>query len=288
MSHFFTDIKNKFSNFSKIIKSLQTGLLLLTGAAGFLSVSQPVVPLNSLWAALASLFLAISGSTILNMWFDRDIDARMVRTASRPLPAGKIRPQEALISGVAFSITGISWAFSLDILFGSLVLVGLFFDVVIYTIWLKRRTAWAIIWGGISGSMPVLAGRCLSLGHIDWIGILLALAILLWIPTHILTFSMRHHRDYADAGVPTFPSRYNFSMTRGVIVFASLTAGLTMIGAALLNHMMGWHLLLLAGLSCILLVFATLVIFKPSERGDFLLYKYASVYMMLSMLLFAL
>ena len=83
---------------------------------------------------------------------------------------------------------------------------GLFFDVVIYTLWLKRRTPWSIVWGGISGGMPILAGRVLAVGRIEWIGVVLALAVLFWIPTHILTFSMRYREDYANAGIPTIPA----------------------------------------------------------------------------------
>ena len=76
---------------------------------------------------------------------------------------------------------------------------GLFFDVVVYTIWLKRRSAWSIVWGGVSGGMPVLAGRALGLGRIDEVGILLALAVLFWVPTHILTFNLRYYDDYQQA-----------------------------------------------------------------------------------------
>jgi len=168
-----------------------------------------------------SLFLAISGSTVLNMWYDRDIDANMPRTSKRPLPTGKTSPREALIFGLAISALGVGWAFTMDTLFGLVVFAGLFFDVIVYTVWLKRRTAWSIVWGGISGGMPILAGRVLGVGQFDWIGVALSLAILFWIPTHILTFSMRYHNDYQTAGVPTFPSTYGFQTTRVIIAVSS-------------------------------------------------------------------
>ena len=135
-------------------------------------------PITNWWILVAvagSLFLAISGSTILNMWYDRDVDAKMERTCWRPLPSGKIEPREALWLGLIISTAGVVWALMVDVLFGLVVFAGLFFDVVVYTIWLKRRTLWSIVWGGISGGMPILAGRALASGKIDLVGIVLAL-----------------------------------------------------------------------------------------------------------------
>ena len=157
-----------------------------------------------------SLFLSISGSTILNMWYDHDIDTVMNRTHNRPLAAGTVRLQEALRLGLVFSLLGVGLAMAMDPLYGLVVFAGLFFDVVVYTIWLKRKTCWSIVWGGISGGMPILAGRVLAVGHVDLVGILLTLALLFWIPTHTLTFSIRFHDDYKAAGVPTFPSTFGF------------------------------------------------------------------------------
>ena len=113
-------------------------------------------------------------------------------------------------------------------LYGAIVFAGLFFDVVVYTIWLKRRTPYSIIIGGLAGGMPVLAGRALAVGQIDTVGVMLALGVLFWIPTHIMTFSMRHFDDYQTAGVPTFPAAYGFYATRVIIAVSSLAAALIM------------------------------------------------------------
>ncbi|MGB7095024.1 MAG: UbiA family prenyltransferase, partial [Anaerolineales bacterium] len=156
---------NEFQeNYWPLLKSLQTALLLATGLAGFMSARCPIFGWQILLGVTGSLFFAISGSTVLNMWYDRDIDARMQRTCQRPLPAGKISPRAGLTFGLILSVIGVAWAFSLSTLYGTIVFAGLFFDVVIYTIWLKRRTAWSIVWGGIAGAMPVLAGRALATG----------------------------------------------------------------------------------------------------------------------------
>ena len=181
--------------------------------------------------------------------------------------------------------SGVGWALALDVLYGIIVFLGLFFDVLVYTIWLKRRTAWAIVWGGISGGMPVLAGRVLGVGHIDWVGITLSLAVLFWIPIHILTFSMRYHEDYQVAGVPTFPSTYGFQTTREIIAVSSVLAAFFM-GIAAYGVGMTWgYLRLLAVLSGGLLLLAVSSLVRPSERVNFGLFKYASLYMLSSMLM---
>jgi protoheme IX farnesyltransferase len=268
-----------------LIKSLQTGLLVSTGLAGYMSARCPVFNLPTMAGLLVSLVASISGSTILNMWWDRDIDAKMRRTQKRPLASGKIDPADALRVGLALSVLGVVLAVAMDTLYGLVIFAGLFFDVVVYTIWLKRRTCWSIVWGGISGGMPILAGRVLGVGGLDWVGVLLSLGILLWIPTHILTFSMRYFDDYQAAGVPTFPSTYGFGFTRATIALSSILAALAMSLAAWSIGMEWGFLRLLGVLSVGLFVLAISMIFHPSEQINFGLFKYASVYMLSSMLL---
>ena len=285
MEHLVNILKTKPRQYWPLIKSLQTALLLTTGLAGYMSARCPIFNLWTILSVAGSLFLAISGSTVLNMWYDRDIDAKMSRTIKRPLPAGKIPPQEALFFGLVISILGVGWAFIIDPLYGAIVFAGLFFDVVVYTIWLKRRTCWSILWGGISGAMPILAGRALGIGSIDWVGLALAAAVLFWIPTHILTFSMRYHEDYQAAGIPTFPSTYGFRFTRVIIASSSVIAALAMAAAAYGIGMNWGYLRLMAVLASGLLILAIGSIFSPSERLNFGLFKYASLYMFFSMLL---
>jgi len=223
-------------------------------------------PANTWQTVLAftgSLFFAISGSTVLNMIYDRDIDASMKRTRNRPLPQNRVSVKEALVIGIVMSALGISWAFLLEPLYGLVV----------------------VIWGGIAGGMPVLAGRVLGTGTIDWVGIILAVGVLLWIPTHILTFNLRHKADYKLAGVPTFPSTYGDKITQMVIAFSSIAAAIAM-GIASYGIGMTWgYLRVLVVLSAGLLFLASSSLLRPSERLNFGLFKYASVYMMSSMFL---
>ncbi len=277
-------IRKRLRAYWSLIKSLQTGLLLMTGVAGYFS-AHAAMRWSDLLGLLPSLFLAISGSTILNMWWDRDIDARMKRTHMRPTPSGELSTGAVLLVGLLTSAIGIGWALLLDVRYGLAVFAGLFFDVVIYTMWLKRRTCWSIVWGGIAGAMPVLSGRVLAVHRVDGIGLLLAAAILFWIPTHTLTFSLKFREDYRAAGVPTFPSTYGERFTRLTIATASILAGLAMIVAAVWIGVAEGILALIIILSGVLLFLAATVLLKPSDKTNLRLYKYASVYMLCTMLL---
>jgi protoheme IX farnesyltransferase len=271
-----------------LTKSLQTGLLLSTGLAGFMSARCPVMHWYDFLGLAVSLFLAIAGSTIINMWYDRDLDAVMNRTHHRPLADGRVTPAEALRLGLVLSLLGVGMAVAMSPLYGLIVFAGLFFDVLVYTIWLKRRTCWSIVWGGISGGMPILAGRAFGTGYLDGIGILLALAVLFWIPTHILTFSMRYFDDYQAAKIPTFPSTYGFPATRLAIAVSSLIAALSIAFAGILIGVQWGFMRLLVVLSAGLILLAAASVFRPTERINFGLFKYASLYMLSAMILLSL
>lgn len=279
------DIKSKIGIYWSLTKPLQSGLLLATGLAGYMSARCPVFNMGSILQLSASLFLAIAGSTVLNMWWDRDIDAKMGRTNKRATSSGVVGENEVLRIGLILSVIGVGWAAAMDALYGLIVFAGLFFDVVVYSMWLKRRTAWSIVWGGISGAMPILAGRALGLGYIDWVGFILAVGILFWIPTHTLTFSMKFAKDYEAACVPTFPSTYGLAITRATIAISSILAAASMIIAGYGIGMTWGFLRLLGVLSAGLLMLAVAITFKPSERVNFGLFKYASIYMLAAMIL---
>ena len=281
-----SDLINKVRLYWPLIKISQTGLLLATGIAGYLSAGT-LITLPILLGVSISLFLAISGSTIMNMWYDHDIDAKMKRTHQRPAASGQLSRQEVFVVGMAISMIGVGWALLIAPLYGLVVFAGWFFDVVVYTFWLKRRSAWSILWGGISGAMPILAGYVLAVGHIGLVGILLALAILFWIPTHTLTFSIKFRDDYNNAGVPTFPSTYGETFTRAMIAISSVLAAIAIGWASVLIGISAGYLRLIAVLSAGLLLLAFATFRAQSEQVNFGLFKYASLYMLSSMLILA-
>jgi heme o synthase len=280
------NLKSKILLYIPLIKSLQTGLLLATGVAGYLSARIPF-DIPELAGMALSLLLAISGSTIMNMWYDHDIDAKMKRTHKRPAASGELSRGEVFWVGMTVSVIGIGWAALLSPLFGLVVFAGWFFDVIVYTLWLKRVTCWSIVWGGISGAMPILSGRALAVGQIDLVGILLALAILFWIPTHTLTFSLKFRDDYANAGVPTFPSTYGETVTRATITASSILAAIAIGWASILIGLSAGYLRLMAVLTAGLLLLAFATFSVGSERANFGLFRYASLYMLSAMIILA-
>jgi protoheme IX farnesyltransferase len=280
-----TRVLQRLSETFQLVKSLQTGLLLVTALAGYISGCCLNITAGSLAALLGSLFLAVSGSTVLNMVYDRDIDACMRRTASRPLPSGSIPVREAGVLGALLVTCGLIWSFWMDRQYGLVVFLGVFFDVLIYTMLLKRRTPYSILIGGLAGGMPALAGRVLAIGRVDEVGLLLAAGVLLWIPTHILTFSIKYRDDYARANLPTFPAKYGIPLTQRVIAGSTLLAVLVLFTAGRLIGLSSGFLTAFGGLglSLMLLVLFSLIISDP--RIYSFLYKGASLYMLLSMLL---
>lgn len=267
-----------------MIKSLQSGLLLITAVAGYVSGCCLNLTAGSMSAMMGSMWLAVTGSTVFNMIIDRDIDALMNRTVGRPLPAGTVSLTEAAVLASLLSLAGIGWAYWLAPLYGLLVAAGLLLDVVVYSVLLKRRTPFSILIGGISGGMPILAGRALATGTIDGVGLLFALGVLLWIPLHILTFAISEADDYARAGIPTIPARYGLTATRWLISTTIVAATMAMLAAA-------WQLalpvsvhLVLAGCAAVLALLTLVSLFWPRPIIEFVLYKGASVYMLATML----
>ncbi len=276
-------IKTKFKYYWQLIKSLQTFLLLLTGITGFISSRCPYNSWELTLGLITSLFLAISGTTVYNMAYDRKIDALMERTKNRPIPSGKVSLKEAIILGTVLNVVGLAIGFWIMPLFGLVVFAGLFIDFIIYTVWLKQRSAWSIVWGGISGGMPILAGRVLGIGEIDFVGIFLALAILFWIPTHIMTFNMRHFEDYNNASIPTFASKYGFKSSRLIIAVSTIISAVAFsLGAFSLGITWGFIRVLII-LATIAIGFAIVGIVYPSDKMNFRLFKIASINMILAM-----
>lgn len=157
-------------------------------------------------ALSASGYLAAGGSAALNNYFDVDLDSKMRRTSRRPLPAGRISRQNALVFGLACTTTSllISW-YALNTIATLFIALGAIFYVVVYTILLKRRTAWNIVIGGAAGSFPPLAGWAAATGEIGAPAVALATLVFLWTPGHFWSLAIRGVDEYRVAGLPMLP-----------------------------------------------------------------------------------
>ena len=265
-----------------LIKSRQTFLLALTGAAGYLCLPPVFMDWFRFFSLAGSLLLTISGCTVLNMLFDRDIDYKMERTRHRPLVEGKVNPLTAAWLGTVLLLFGLFWAALLSLQYFGVILVGACLNVLVYTVWLKRHTAWSILWGGVAGGMPILAGHVLAVDHLDVLGLLLALIIVCWIPSHNLTLSMLYSTDYRQAGVPTVLNTYGEKVTLGIVTFSSLLVSIILIVVFTQLGLTGFSMTLFYAVSIALVSLAIISWIKPQRKLLAILYKFSSLYLLVS------
>ena len=180
-------------------------LVVFTGLVGLV-----VAPghLHPVLAAVAVLCIAVGAGAAgaINMWYDRDIDAVMRRTAGRPLPAGRMMPGEALGFGVVLAVGAVLvMALAVNWVAAELLALTIVFYVFVYTMWLKRRTPQNIVIGGAAGAFPPMIGWAAVTGEIGWGAIALFAIIFFWTPPHFWALSLYRAGDYAAAGVPMLP-----------------------------------------------------------------------------------
>ncbi len=178
----------------------------LSGLIAALATAGGGLPIRHvLWLSLA-IMLASASSALFNQYVDRDIDGVMSRTRNRALPAGRVAPREVFTVGVVLGIAGLGIA---GLVFNSIValhlLLGAFVYSVVYTVWLKRRSRFNIVIGGLSGSFAILAGGASVRPELCATPLLLALVMFFWTPSHFWALSMAYRDDYARAGIPMLP-----------------------------------------------------------------------------------
>jgi len=203
-------------------------LVVFTGFAGLFVAPGNLPPVL---AALAVICIAISAGAAgaINMWYERDIDALMERTKNRPIPAGKISPNKALIFGVLLNILPVLvMGFLLNWVAAALLAFAAGFYIFIYTIWLKRRTPHNIVIGGAAGAIPPMIGWAAVTGSITLDSIVLFLIIFMWTPPHFWALALYREGDYAKAGVPMLPVVSGAAETRRqILIYTVLLIPLT-------------------------------------------------------------
>ena len=150
--------------------------------------------------------LASAGSSALNHFYDKDIDLKMKRTSKRPIPSGRIKPITVLVYGLGVSIASVVYAaVTLNYLCTFFIALGIFFYVVIYTVWLKRLNSSNIVIGGFAGSAASMAGWSAATGSIDILGFLIGFLVFVWTPSHFWCLAMKIRDEYAEVKVPMLP-----------------------------------------------------------------------------------
>jgi len=182
------------------------------------------------WTLLGGA-LSAGGAGAINQYIDRDIDQLMKRTRHRPLPAGRLGSTPGLIYGIGSCLLGLSiLAAFVNLLSAALSLAGMVYYLFIYSIWLKRLTAYNIIIGGGAGAMPVLVGWAAATGRLDINVLLLFALVFLWTPPHFWAFSLQHQADYARAKIPILPVLSGEKVTyRQILIYTCLLVVLTLL-----------------------------------------------------------
>ena len=201
-----------------LLKPRVVSLVVFTGVAGLVIAPGRI---NILVACIAVLCIAVAAGAAgaINMWYDRDIDRLMHRTASRPVAAGRIAPGAALAYGIVLSVASVMlmWL-ATNLVAAALLAASIAFYVLIYTMWLKRSTPQNIVIGGAAGAFPPLIGWAAVTGDISLLPIVLFAIVFFWTPPHFWALSLYACKDYARAGVPMLPVTHGAAHTRRQIM----------------------------------------------------------------------
>ncbi|GAA2933725.1 heme o synthase [Streptomyces thioluteus] len=205
-------------------------LLLVTTVPVMFLAARGVPDLALVLATCTGGYLSAGSACAFNMYLDRDIDARMDRTAGRPLVTGVVSPRECLVFAGVLAIASVAWLWALVNPLSALLSFGaLLFYTVIYTMLLKRRTSQNIVWGGVAGGMPVLIGWSAVTGSVSWTAVALCLVVFLWTPPHYWPLSMKTRADYERVGVPMLPVvAGTTAVTRQIVVYSWLMVAVSL------------------------------------------------------------
>jgi protoheme IX farnesyltransferase len=205
-----------------LLKPRVMTLVVFTGWIGLLVAPGHIHPVLA-FTAILCIAVAAGAAGAINMWYDRDIDAIMRRTAGRPIPAGRIAAGEALGYGITLSAFAVVvMALATNVAAAAAVAFSILFYVFIYTMWLKRRTPQNIVIGGAAGAFPPVIGWVAVTGGLDLMPVLLFAIVFFWTPPHFWSLSLFAHADYARADVPMLPVVSGARHTRWQIVLYTL------------------------------------------------------------------
>ncbi len=209
-------------DYIELLKPRVMSLVVFTALVGLVLAPGHLHPVLSVIAIL-SIAVGAGASGALNMWYDADIDALMSRTASRPVPSGRVAPGEALGFGLALSLFSVmTLGLATNWFAGAFLAFTIFFYSVVYTIWLKRWTPQNIVIGGAAGAFPPMIGWAAVTGGVSIESFLLFAIIFVWTPPHFWALALVKSEDYRRAGVPMLPNVAGETATRRQILLYSL------------------------------------------------------------------
>jgi protoheme IX farnesyltransferase len=275
-------VGNTVRNYYELTKPKIWYLLVFTAFGAALTASLlfniSIQPLT--WLLLIGGVAAGSAAAdTLTGYNDRDIDAIMDRTRGRPIPSGRVSPQNALIFGLILAAISLILSWFINIWAFALMAFGLFDNIIVYSKWLKRRSQINIILGGFSGAAPAMIGYVTVTTQNIEIGLVMAGLVFLWIPTHIWSLALHFKRDYTKAGIPMLP--VVSSEKKSVRIIACTT--LMMVAFSILPfffNQFGLIYLITAGIFGVAMIGVSIwLLTKPSEKVSWIVFKFSSPYL---------
>lgn len=227
------------ADFVALLKPRVMSLVVFTGLVGLLLAPGGIHPVMAVVAILC-IAIGAGASGAINMWYDADIDARMARTADRPIPRGAVSPGEALGFGITLAVGSVlMMGLMINLAAAGLLALTIAFYVFIYTMWLKRRTPQNIVIGGAAGAFPPMIGWVAVTGDISLGGIALFAIIFMWTPPHFWALALYRCGDYAGVGVPMLPVVAGKAETRRqILIYTVLMLPVSL--APTLLGVVGW------------------------------------------------
>jgi heme o synthase len=255
-------------DFLALTKPRVMSLVVFTGLCGMVAAPVSIAPVLGFTAVLC-IALGAGAAGALNQWYEADIDALMKRTAARPLPAGRMDRQSALHFGVGLSVFSVilMW-FATNVLAASILAASILFYVLIYTVWLKRRTPQNIVIGGAAGAFPPMIGWAAATGDVTLFPVLMFSLIFLWTPPHFWALALFVKTDYANAGVPMMPVVAGERSTRRQVLFYTLPMAACAVAPWVLDMTGAIYGLTAAVLSGVFMLLATRVAGRTTGFDD--------------------
>ena len=214
-----------FKEILEISKPRIIVLLVITAITSMYAASKligPELDNLSLLHIIVAGASASAGSSALNHYYDKDIDPLMKRTSTRPIPSGRMTARNVFIYGVTVSAASVIYAaFTLNLLTAFFIALGIFFYVVVYTMWLKRLNSSNIVIGGFAGSAASMAGWSAATGSMDLLGFLVGTLVFVWTPSHFWCLAMKIRDDYAAAKIPMLPVLVGMQKTSNYILIST-------------------------------------------------------------------
>jgi len=268
LTHGATALPADWRDLFALTKPRVMSLVVFTALCGLLAAPGSVHPVLA-FSSILAIALGAGASGALNQWYEAGLDAKMKRTAGRPLPAGRLDPQTALQFGVglaAFSVFLMLFAANWQA--AVLLTVSILFYVFVYTMWLKPRTPQNIVIGGAAGAFPPLIGWVAATGSVAPLPVLLFLLIFLWTPPHFWALALFVRSDYAAAGIPMMPVVAGETSTRRQILFYAVIMAIGAIAPWPLGYtgaLYGWTAALL---SAVFVALSVQVGTRTTGEGD--------------------